>query len=437
MRAVTGEQASRQAEPEISVVLRARSAVRFREGHELVLLADPASEVPVTRTVISNDDDPPRDDGLHRRGIRIVVTGRGDAFETAANVFAGIGAGFAHVLAVAANASIEEPELALVYQHAPAGGNGSYVQRVRANTPISPAVVVTPIDAELAMRVLTALDKHPEQDRLRRAMEHYTEALRHLHPFQRIRWAEALFIAAENLGPVILRRLIRDAGLEGVEDAKSQLAVTMGYALNPDKPSEHLYKLDSEIRRREIFQGDAAAYRNLKAASDGFEHGYSDFAAVRKAVEQAGDAPMSYLREAILRELSLPPDDFATLTGPDYTEALGSWGPEVEVTGHFSSKSGSAITDFGGLSLTLRISRLAESLPTRSADITMEGDRQAVQPDVNATVEGTNQVMPATQAVRKRASVGGGTVVVKHSDGTADTYEGQTRIVPPDTASGA
>ncbi len=234
-----------------------------------------------------------------------------------------------------------------------------------------------------------------------------------------------------------MRRLIRDAGLEGVEDAKSQLAVTMGYALNPDKPSEHLYKLDSEIRRREIFQGDAAAYRNLKAASDGFEHGYSDFAAVRKAVEQAGDAPMSYLREAILRELSLPPDDFATLTGPDYTEALGSWGPEVEVTGHFSSKSGSAITDFGGLSLTLRISRLAESLPTRSADITMKGDRQAVQPDVNATVEGTNQVMPATQAVRKRASVGGGTVVVKHSDGTADTYEGQTRIVPPDTASGA
>ena len=76
--------------------------------------------------------------------------------------------------------------------------------------------------------------------------------------------------------------------------------------------------LDSEARKRLIFNNDIELYTRAKAASDGFEHGFLPFQTIREHAVATRDGCALALRKTILTFAGLSAEDIAVLLAPPF-----------------------------------------------------------------------------------------------------------------------
>jgi hypothetical protein len=338
--------------------------------------------------------------------------------EDAVSVLANLANPYFQVLAVVANAGVEEPEDLFAYTPpVDPTDTGQFIVQ-RHSQARSPAARLRCLAAADVMPVLQRLLDHPRAERLYRAMAHFRMALNNLNPHNRVLSAESLWMVVENLTRVVFERLCNEHGINpDARDAKHQLTLAMGLRpkvveehntpgvqaliesgeLDPrrlKRDNSHLDALDSHIRRDVLLAGDKASYQQLREMSDGFEHGYMNFGDVRTKSAVA-DAAFGHLRRAILREIGLPDD--GALFEERFDSPQGVWRPAFEGYGEYTDSSG-RIVDLGPDTFT-------DPWPD-APGLTLIPSMKAVidNPDgtrtVTLEVNGTTTAMPDSQTAR-------------------------------------
>lgn len=409
------------------VQLTAKAAVRFDANGHLTIVAGPASTLTVHGVRLRNHKCWATQD--HSVGAPSFIGGfvaeaAGEFAnkDEAVSVLANLANPYFQVMALIANAAIEEPEDLLAY--APPvdrDDTGEFVVQ-RHSQARAPAARLRKVCAPEAMAVLQGLMGHPREERLHRAMAHYRMALNHLNPENRVLSAESLWMVVENTSRVVFDRLCSEHAIDPrARDAKHLLALAVGFQpkkleegyapgvqalidsgeLNPGRlkrDNTHLDALDTHIRRDVLLGGDKACYKQLREMSDGFEHGYMSFGDVR-AKSAVADAAFTHLRHAILREIGI--DDSSTLFDARYDTPQGVWRPAFEGHGEYTDSSGREVDlspetfndpwpDAPGLSLVPVMNAVVDN-PDGTRTITLE-------------VNGTTTAMPDTQTVRLTSS---------------------------------
>jgi hypothetical protein len=120
-------------------------------------------------------------------------------------------------------------------------------------------------------------------------MTQYHSALQSWEPGAEIISLGHLYMGMEAMTPVALRAYLTTNGL-----SRDQVVADWGIELK---------QLDSEVRRRLLFDGDSKTFENARTASDGFEHGHLPFQTIREHAISTKVATARLLRKAILSYL--------------------------------------------------------------------------------------------------------------------------------------
>ena len=407
------------------VLLRMHSALRFRQDENIRIQARTGGAAPVHLVHLHNDYIGPVDDGLSLRGLRFDVSGGPASMEEAAAILGGIGSSYANVLSLIGNGCVGEPRLSVIYKLPLGDTEGRFFQRAQVNEPQSPSSVVRTIPLQETGLVLDRLHEHAEEIRLFRSCAHYAAALRKWHEFDALVAAESLWIAAETLGPVILRRV-----LAARKCTKEELAKKLGYERGANGGTKHLYDLDSHLLREQVFDGDAACFKKLKDLSHGFEHGFDDFDKIRNKAAATRVAAARYIRTAILRELDLDQSVLAKLSSEPFDEVQGGWDPFVELEGTLHPRGGAQPTDFIGVQARAYVDSIQDTVDDkRSVSIKLSGQGFTIPEDLTVRVKETKVWMAGTRYIKSKHA--GSVIEVRHQDGTVEREEG---VPPPEDA---
>ena len=161
------------------------------------------------------------------------------------------------------------------------------------------------VHARATKELMQAVVKNPEKDRLLRASAQYFHALQEWGPGQEIMALAHIYIGMEILTPVALRTHLSQYRID-----KADLVSAWKIDLR---------RLDSEVRRRLVFDGDDDTYAKVKQASDGFEHGFLDFHDIRATALDLREKAAGYLRRALLRLSGLSQAAVSELSEHPYT----------------------------------------------------------------------------------------------------------------------
>lgn len=279
---------------ELVVVLSAESDARWREGEPpLVVQGFPCADGTVSITFQTRY----ADEGHEARVPREMwVDARGATdldFVDAISAFAQAAAAIVPAIAVSTNAYVGQLKPKLAYDNSPGLRARDFFQsfvREEVNTIPNPA---RRVKNEHVVALLRGLHSHPRHDRLGRAVAQYAIALEDWFPGHETGSLAHLWMGMEALTEIAVVRELEGSGLD-----ENALATRMG--VSADRPGQLRTALSAEIRCRVLFQGDRETYRNAKRASDGFEHGFLDFARIRGFASEARDKTATYLRQAIL-----------------------------------------------------------------------------------------------------------------------------------------
>src|SRR5215212_7470099 len=237
------------------VMLRARSSVRLTGKDILNIEARPASTEPVVAVRLRNAF-AEVDGRLIFTGLIAEAGGLAEEPADAVALLSPLAAPHLQVVATAANAAVDEPSRMLIYAPPTADEPGRFLEQRSVGEPV-PATTVRAIHVSDLGAVHQGLEDHSDKARLHRSMAHYRQAVQLLDPFNRVMTAQHLWMACENLGQVIFRRLCQEADLPVSDDPsrmgehKHQLAVAAGF--NPiGRSRQHLYDFDAHIRVEHI-----------------------------------------------------------------------------------------------------------------------------------------------------------------------------------------
>jgi len=378
------------------VMLRARSTIRLRDDPRVVINPEPSSTGPVLGVRIRNSYSKVDDDRLLVTGLFVEVRGMAASPDSAVEQLAGWALPHFQVIATAGNGAIDEPADMVVYAPPVGERPGRFLER-RSCGPKDPAVVVRSIGAADLLTVLKGLNGHVDEQRLQRAMAHYRHALGELDPFNRVRCAESLFMACENLGQVILRRLYREAGLPDNGESKHKLAVEAGFNPPNERSRQHLRDFDSYVRAHYIFDDQKEIYKNLLFASDHFEHGSRGFDQIQAAADASADKAFGYVRRAILREIGVA-NDSPLVTEEKYRHPLAGWQPALEVSGSYTSDRDDDWPHFYGVSLFPEIMEIEDLDDDQKRNVTFRftGSGAALLGGQEVTLERSLWAMPSS-----------------------------------------
>lgn len=292
------------------MALRAPSAVRFAAGAVLTIpdvetVAGPAAMWLRTRRVEEAAGWVPAD-------LVVEVAGSTEADLTAAaNGYGAAAAGLLPVLAVAANAPVGPLDIAIAYEAGEAPGDHEFFQHLMPEDRLLRHG--RQLDPAHALALVTAVQSHPERDRLLRVCAFYREALGHLTPGDEAMCVLHLWLAVEAMTPVALAVASRETGSDRPALAR-RWGVGDGGDANGLVPG-----LDGEARRRLVFHGDATCQRLTAAASDGLRQGSKDLEAVRRlAMRALAAGAAGHVRRAILECARPGPEVVAALTAASH-----------------------------------------------------------------------------------------------------------------------
>lgn len=189
----------------------------------------------------------------------------------------------------------------------------------QAFVPEAPIAVVPGRFVELpaTKALLQVFQTSPYRDGLHRAAAQYYAALERWTLGAEIFVVAHLFMAAEALKIVALRHALAETKL-GEDD----LATRWDYKPKPENRVKPF--LESEARRRIVFQGDAACLSTAKKISDSFEHGFA-----YEGANLADDAALvaenvaAYVRKCLIKLAGVADAEQTILVSPPYDRPLG------------------------------------------------------------------------------------------------------------------
>jgi len=296
--------------PSYVVVLRGPSDAAFNpDGPPLVVTTFPSREGPVDliyRLYV-------QDEGFSvpvPRGLWVDVRGNAPSLPAAQEAFAMAARALVPIIAVATNAPIGELDVELAYDNTPGVAEREFVQTFLP-AERGPPTQRRRVDVPATISFLRAVSSHPDADRLRRSIAQYHQALVNWAPGRETLALAHLYMAIEALTKAALRNLCQ-------QDALDEPGLAKLWRVKPES-------LDSEVRRRVLFQGDDACYKKAKDASDGFEHGFMAFPEVHSLALEVRDRTASYLRAAIVELAGVDDVTRSVLLDPPYNKPLASW----------------------------------------------------------------------------------------------------------------
>jgi hypothetical protein len=289
------------------MVARARASAVFYPGDNFSLNYAPHEGEPFslrfgTTTYDSGFEVPaPKD-------FWVEAQGRAKNLHHAHELFGGAVLEMSNIIALAANASMGLLEPELVFDVNPETNEHEFLQIFVHDAPLT-AVPGRRIDVEIVAALVKAIATHPERQRLLRATVQYVESLRAWRPGHEITCLAHLYMGVEALTKTVLREHLRQTG-------KSQDQLLDEWQLE-------LKRLDSEVRRRLIFQGDDDCFTKARDVSDGFEHGFTDFGEMRKPAQEVIVKTAEYLRRAIIGLVGVDQILLERALGPPYNTPRG------------------------------------------------------------------------------------------------------------------
>jgi hypothetical protein len=187
--------------------------------------------------------------------------------------------------------------------------------------PLPPVIHVParPIDPDHLVAFIDVLQPHAERERIQRAIAQYVEALRRWNSGHEIMCVAHLYMGIEALTKSLLRS---EKSKLGVDDLG--LAAAWNIKITKSDTSKlDLNKLDGEVRRRLIFQGDDECFSKVKSVSDGFEHGFAGYATMQQPARETVSKAATYLRTAIVKLLAPSGKMDLILTDRNWAEPRG------------------------------------------------------------------------------------------------------------------
>lgn len=289
--------------PEYLVVARAQSGIRIGKDDPLIIHKYPTPIGPVDmlfRTRLANLA------GFSKpipMGLMAEIRGVAPSLDEALQHFSQAAQSICPVLAFIGNSSVDDMAPEISYDISLGQTERDFFQQFLPEERIL-MVERRRVPANLAVRFLEAMSQHAESGRIHRAVAQYYQALHDWQPGHEVLAFSHLWMSVEALTPVALRRVLAEKGMD-----RAQLAAEWGIDLK---------QLDAEVRKRLIMQGDEDTYKKAKVTSDGFEHGFLALPDVHANSNTLRVTVATYLRTAILRELSLGVDDVTTMTQPPW-----------------------------------------------------------------------------------------------------------------------
>jgi hypothetical protein len=304
----------------VVVVMSARSDALWLDTDPPLVISDfPTSVGPVTityRTAFFDEgleSTVPREMWIEAAGGESTTT-----FVDVISAYTNAAAGFIPLIAFCTNAFVDDVEPKLAFDNAPGKVARDYFQSFIAERRPAIPLPGRRVPSEAVIAVLEAVQASSSVDRLRRAMGQYALALSHWVRGQETLALAFLYIGMETLVPVALERERARLGMT-VEE------LTQAWGITDNRAAVRRNALHGAIRQRVLFRGDSALAAQAKRASDGFEHGFLDFAAVRSLAEQARDDTARLLRQAILELAEVPTEHVETLLSPPRDVPLHSF----------------------------------------------------------------------------------------------------------------
>ncbi len=185
--------------------------------------------------------------------IWLEVSGSASSLDEAAEQFSRSAVVFLPVVAIAANASVDDPEMELAFETTATASERDFLQCHIPDEQGAPRRGRR-IDPIATVALLEAIQRSVHRERVLRAVNQYRLSLQSWRfGYESIAVAH-LWMAAEALTKAVLRAEIQRRGLTSEADLASALGVDIKV-------------LDSTIRRQIIFAGDTECYENGKGAS--------------------------------------------------------------------------------------------------------------------------------------------------------------------------
>ncbi len=293
--------------------LKADSALRLARGERIAILT-PAGPAPLFSVLVDNDYQPAPADALPR-GLLIEVRGESEgSLEEVVDQLLDIGGQLLPLLTLAGNAFIGDVHLDVAYEVTPSVNRRPWIQRYVGHTEPSPTTT-RPISHRELGPLIEAANIYPDRDRWGRAVANYREALRHWRSGDALMAVEHLQIAAETMTPLCTARVVKASG-----KTREAYAAELGFDASRGNLESFLA---SQVRLKEIYDGDNALRRDVENASNGFEHGFKNFGEAKALAEDSRDRAARLIRAALLREVGLDAPAVQALTSGTFEVPLG------------------------------------------------------------------------------------------------------------------
>lgn len=247
--------------------------------------------------------------------LTIEVEGQAEAMGLAMRSFIEAALDVAAVLAVAANATVDAPQLERAYDITPGAAERGFYKNFRLHFSERERRVREAPTAQTTA-LLKVLSQHADSGRLLRSARQYRLALTYWEPGLETLALAHLWMGVEALVDVALRQELSSRQI-------TEETLASDWALTEVERSARLHSnLVSHARRRIIFQGDDATHAKARNASDGFEHGFRDLPEVDALSSEVKTLTAKYLRQATLRLALGTTDSLNALLGEPYNFIL-------------------------------------------------------------------------------------------------------------------
>jgi len=256
----------------------------------------------------------------------IEIVGRARGLQKAIPILANAGLAILPIIAFSTNSAISDPEIELAFDSTPGGKSRQFFQSFVP--PETKALrFVRTFNTELTASLFTAVAQHPQSERFRTSISQYRLALEHWTTGRETLSLAHLWMALEALTEVQLKHEYAKRELDPKTQRRELLIALGERAKRVEKMDarEEANALNARIRKDIILRGDRECYKQAKTASDGFEHGFLDFADIRDYARQARTKIANYLRQRILELLDLTTETRAALLSPPFSTPMGHW----------------------------------------------------------------------------------------------------------------
>lgn len=287
---------------EFTAVLRAASRAKVRRGDPpLVLLSFPTALGPLDLIFRTRYDEREFEVAIPRE-LWIEARGEAPTLEDGIAAAWAASATVLPIIALTTNVAIGELQPHLAFETTEGIEDRAFFQStVETERGIPPPGRRVPVQAAVAVLdavKTTGRANVRDATRLLRAANQYLLGLRYYRRNFELLCVSHIFMAAEALKVVALRRALDDSGL-----GESELAETWG--VRPGEPRTRAL-LEAEARRRIVFKGDDETHRQAADISDGFEHGFRDLGELHGPSLEIRNHAASLVRDAWLLLVRAP-----------------------------------------------------------------------------------------------------------------------------------